>query len=62
VAHQRTEVALRRGPHPVVMVAHQALRAHLGLEALATQQRHVEEGLAVGVVQEDRRPPVAAGS
>lgn len=62
VPHQARQIGLPRAQHEVVVVAHQAIGEHLGVEALHGPPHDLQQTLAIAVVGEDRLAPVAARS
>lgn len=48
--------------HEVVVIAHQAVGQHLGIEEMHALGDDGQQGLAVGIVHEDRLAPVASRS
>lgn len=60
VPHQARQVALARVQHEVVVVAHQAVRQHLGVEAVERMLEHGQVLDAVGVIAVDRLAAVTA--
>ncbi|UQS88258.1 hypothetical protein M5C90_21340 [Pseudomonas chlororaphis subsp. piscium] len=52
--HQPRKIRLPGVEHEVVVVAHQAVGQHLGIEALHALSHDRQQSLAVGIVDEDR--------
>jgi hypothetical protein len=61
VPHQPRQVAFARVQHQVIVVAHQAVGQHLGIEAVHGLADDPQLRGAVRIVLVDGLPPVAAG-
>jgi hypothetical protein len=60
VAHQQRQVGLPRVKHEVIVIAHQAIGQHLGVETLRRLGQCGETLVAIHIVPEDGFAPVAA--
>ena len=59
VPHEARQVRLPRLQHQVIVVAHQAIGQHAGIEAVDSSPQNRQQPMAVGVVGEDLFAPVA---
>lgn len=60
--HQPRKIRLPGVKHEVIVIAHQAVGQHLGIEVQHALGHDRQQGFAVGIVHEDRLAPVASGS
>ena len=62
VPHQPRQVGLPRVQHEVIVIAHQAVRQHLGVETVHRLPDQRQQRAPVVIIDEDRLAPVAARS
>ncbi len=62
MAHEQREICVPGVQHNVIVVAHQTIAQHLGIEALGGLRQNVEQQDAILIIDKDRFPSIATRS